>query len=60
MDISDGILRYRQDGNTVDVVLNAGSVGYLNPEYVAKLAGIEDYSIMRIQTYLSDGVTKFE
>lgn len=60
VDISDGILRYRQDGNTVDVVLNAGSVGYLNPEYVAKLAGIEDYSIMRIQTYLSDGVTKFE
>ena len=60
VDISEHILRYLQNGKSVDVVLNAGSVGYLNPEYVAKLAGIEDYSITRIKTYLSDGITEFE
>lgn len=59
VDIRPQILRFLQNGNELTAVLCADSTAYLNPEYVAKLSGVKDYSIMRIRVFLSDGVTEF-
>lgn len=59
VDIRPQILRFSQDGNTLTAVLSAAGEVYLNPGYVARLAGIADYSITRTHTYLSDGITEF-
>lgn len=59
VDIRPQIREYSQNGNVLTAVLCADSTAYLNPEYIAKLAGIKDYSIMRTRVFLSDGVTEF-
>lgn len=59
VDIRPQILSFSQNGNELTAVLCADSTAYLNPEYIAKLSGVKDYSIMRTRVFLSDGVTEF-
>lgn len=60
VDIRPQILRfYQSDNNIINTVLCADNTSYLNPEYIAKLAGVTDYDIIRQRCFLSDGVTEF-
>ena len=48
------------EGKTVlNVLLRADNAGYLNPEYLAKAIGAQDYTIRRVGVYLADGETAF-
>ena len=59
VDIRPQILRfYQSDNNIINTVLCADNTSYLNPEYIAKLAGVTDYDIIRQRCFLSDGVTE--
>lgn len=60
VDIRSQILKFSQSDNVLRAVLCADNTSYLNPEYVAKLAGITDYDIIRERCFLSDGVTEFK
>lgn len=40
-------------------VLSATSTDYLNPEYIATVLGLREYSIMRRRVLISDGQTEF-
>ncbi len=58
-DIKPLIASYRKEGKTLTCVLNASPESYLNPEYVAKLLGIPDATILRTRVLLADGTTPF-
>ncbi len=49
--------------NHADMILDAGSTSYLNPEYVARavaaFCNAPDYSILRQEIFFEDGVTPF-
>lgn len=59
-DIKPLIRSYVKDGNSLTVVLSASPDSYLNPDYVSKLLGIPDCTVMRTRVLLSDGVTEFK
>ncbi len=59
VDIRPQILRFVQSDNILNTVLCADNTSYLNPEYIARLAGVADYDIIRRKCFLSDGVTEF-
>lgn len=59
-DIKPLIRSYIKNGNTLTVVLSASPDSYLNPDYVSKLLGIPDCTVMRTRVLLSDGVTEFK
>lgn len=50
---------YQKDGQALTCVLSASPSDYLNPEYVAKLLGIPDCTILRTRVLLADGRTEF-
>lgn len=58
-DIRPMIRSYEQKEMTLRVILSASSAAYLNPEYVAHLCGIPDYTILRRRVLLADGETEF-
>ena len=59
VDIRPAIVKWEQEGNSLRLFLAAAQETYLNPEYVVRLAGLDDYRILRTQVYLQDGVTVF-
>lgn len=59
-DIKPLIRSYVKDGNSLTVVLSASPDSYLNPDYVSKLLGIPDCTVMRTRVLLSDGATEFK
>ncbi len=63
VDISTSVAKYQvtELGGCVilEALLRADNAGYLNPEYLAKAIGAEDYTIRRLGVYLTDGVTAF-
>lgn len=59
VDIRPQILRFSQEGDKLCCVLCADNVNYLKPEYIAAMAGVTDYTIMRRRVFLADGVTEF-
>ncbi len=58
-DIKPLIFSFSKIEGGVRCVLSADSAEYLNPEYIASVLGLCDYSIMRKRVLLSDGVTEF-
>ena len=58
-DIKPLIRSYVKEGKTLTCVLSASPDAYLNPDYIAKLLGIPDCTIMRKRVLLADGVTEF-
>ncbi len=46
-------------GVVLCVLLQADNAGYLNPEYLAKAVGAQEYSILRTGVFLADGTTPF-
>lgn len=51
---------FENEGRAViDCILTAGQNSYLNPEYVAKAVGGNDYDITRTQVYFADAATPF-
>ena len=58
-DIKPLIRSYKKEGNKLICVLSASPDSYLNPDYIAKLIGITDCTVMRTRVLLSDGVTEF-
>ena len=58
-DIKPMINRYEPIPGGIRCVLSATSTDYLNPEYIASVLGLADYSIMRRRVLISDGVTEF-
>lgn len=58
-DIKPLIRSYKKEGNRLICVLSASPDSYLNPDYIAKLIGITDCTVMRTRVLLSDGVTEF-
>jgi radical SAM-linked protein len=63
-DILPLIRRHEITNDTVTVLLSADSESYLNPEYIASAVSarccVQDYNIMRLNLYKSDGLTLFE
>ena len=59
-DIKPLIKSYKKEGNKLTLVLSASPDSYLNPDYVAKLIGITDCTVMRTRVLLDDGVTEFK
>lgn len=59
-DIKPLIHSYKKEGNTLRVILSAAPDSYLNPDYIAKILGIADCTVMRTRVLLSDGVTEFK
>ncbi len=43
----------------LEALLRADNAGYLNPEYLAKAIGAQDYTIRRLGVYLQDQSTEF-
>lgn len=58
-DIKPLIFSFQKEGNALICVLSASPDAYLNPEYIAKLLGISDATILRTRVLLADGVTPF-
>ena len=58
-DIKPMIHSYKKEGNKLTCVLSASPDQYLNPDYIAKVLGIPDCTIMRKRVLLDDGVTEF-
>ena len=50
---------YKKEGNKLTCVLSASPDQYLNPDYIAKVLGIADCTILRKRVLLDDGVTEF-
>ena len=59
-DIKPLIHSYKKEGNKLTCVLSAAPEQYLNPDYIAKVLGINDCTIMRKRVLLDDGVTEFK
>ena len=59
VDIRPQILRFSQDGNRLTCVLCADNTNYLKPDYIAALANVTDYTVMRRRVLLADGETDF-
>ena len=59
-DIKPMIHSYKKEGNKLTCVLSASPDQYLNPDYIAKVLGIADCTILRKRVLLSDGVTEFK
>ena len=59
-DIKPLIKSYKKEGNRLTLVLSASPDSYLNPDYVAKLIGITDCTVMRTRVLLDDGMTEFK
>lgn len=59
-DIKPLIRSYEKEGYKLTCVLSASPDSYLNPDYIAKLLGITDCTVMRTRVLLSDGVTEFK
>ncbi len=59
IDIKPLIFSWKKEGKALTCVLSASPSEYLNPEYIAKLLGIPDATILRTRVLLSDGVTAF-
>ena len=58
VDIKPQIRSYSSEGNVLTAILDAGTDNYLNPEYVAALAGGE-HSIIRKNVFKAD-MSKFK
>ena len=58
-DIKPMIHSYKKDENKLTCVLSASPDQYLNPDYIAKVLGINDCTILRKRVLLDDGVTEF-
>jgi hypothetical protein len=58
-DIKPLIFSWKKEGKALTCVLSAAPSEYLNPEYIAKILGIPDATILRTRVLLSDGVTAF-
>ncbi len=58
-DIKPMIHSYKKEGNKLTCVLSASPEQYLNPDYIAKVLGINDCTILRKRVLLDDGVTEF-
>ena len=58
-DIKPMIHSYKKEGNKLTCVLSASPDQYLNPDYIAKVLGIADCTILRKRVLLDDGVTEF-
>lgn len=58
-DIKPLIFSFQKEENALTCVLSASPSAYLNPEYVAKLLGIPDATILRTRVLLADGKTSF-
>ena len=58
-DIKPLIFSFEKIDGGIKCVLSADSAEYLNPEYIATVLGLCDYSIMRKRVLLSDGITEF-
>ena len=58
-DIKPLIFSFEKKGKALMCVLSASPDAYLNPEYVAKLLGIPDATILRTRVLLADGKTIF-
>ncbi len=58
-DIKPMIHSYKKEENKLTCVLSASPDQYLNPDYVAKVLGITDCTILRKRVLLDDGVTEF-
>ena len=59
-DIKPMIHSYKKEGNKLTCVLSASPAQYLNPDYIAKVIGIPDCTILRKRVLLDDGVTEFK
>ena len=59
-DIKPMIKSYKKENNKLVCVLSAAPDSYLNPDYIAKLIGITDCTVVRTRVLLSDGVTEFK
>ncbi len=59
-DIKPMIHSYKKEGRRLTCVLSASPEQYLNPDYIARVLGIPDCTIMRNRVLLSDGVTEFK
>lgn len=59
-DIKPMIHSYEKEGNKLTCVLSASPDQYLNPDYIAKVLGITDCTILRKRVLLDDGVTEFK
>ena len=59
-DIKPMIHSYKKEGNKLTCVLSASPDQYLNPDYIAKVLGIADCTILRKRVLLPDGVTEFK
>ena len=58
-DIKPMIHSYKKEGNKLTCALSASPDQYLNPDYIAKVLGIADCTILRKRVLLDDGVTEF-
>lgn len=58
-DIKPMIHSYKKERNKLTCVLSASPDQYLNPDYIAKVLGIADCTILRKRVLLDDGVTEF-
>ena len=59
-DIKPMIHSYKKEGNKLTCVLSASPDQYLNSDYIAKVLGIPDCTILRKRVLLDDGVTEFK
>ena len=58
-DIKPLLHAFNKQEKALTCVLSASPDSYLNPEYIAKLLGIPDATILRTRVLLADGVTSF-
>lgn len=58
-DIKPLIHSYQKEGKTLTLILSASPENYLNPEYVAKLLGIPDATVLRTRVLKADGKSEF-
>ena len=58
-DIKPLIFSFEKIDGGIKCVLSADNAEYLNPEYIATVLGLCDYSITRKRVLLSDGITEF-
>ncbi len=54
-DIKPMIKKYSTDGNSITAVLSANPGGFLNPEYIAGVLRLTDYTILRTRVFTSGG-----
>lgn len=59
-DIKPLIKSWKMIDGGISCCLSADSSEYLNPEYIASVLDLKDYSIMRRRILMSDGVSEFK